>query len=62
MNALDETVGVVESVGEVSDSDNESVTDELNDEFNTGSDKGSVNDEVICGRVSDHISNFPCCH
>ena len=44
MNAWEENM--VESVGEVSGSEKESVNDEENNELNPGSDNGSVNDEV----------------
>jgi hypothetical protein len=37
---------MLEYLGEVFGSDNESVNDEENYELNTGSDNGSVNDEV----------------
>jgi hypothetical protein len=51
-NAWEETL--LESVGEVSDSEKENVNDEENDEFNAGGDNGSVNDEVT---PSDPIAN-----
>jgi hypothetical protein len=44
MNAWVETM--VESVGEVSGSDKESINDEENNESSPGNDNGSVNDEV----------------
>jgi hypothetical protein len=44
MNTWEETL--LDSVGEVSDSEKENVNDEENDEFNAGSDNVSVNDEV----------------
>lgn len=52
-NTWEETL--LESVGEVSDSEKENVNDEENEEFNAGSDNGSVNDEV---NQSDPIANL----
>ena len=52
INTWEETM--LESVGEVFGSEKESVHDEENDEFNAGSDDGSVNDEV---NQSDPIAN-----
>jgi hypothetical protein len=53
MHTWEETL--LESVGEVSDSEKENVNDEENEEFNAGSDNGSVNDEV---NQSDPIANI----
>ncbi len=53
MHTWEETL--LESVGEVSDSEKENVNDEENEEFNAGSDNGSVNDEV---NQSDPIANL----
>ena len=53
MNTWEETL--LDSVGEVSDSEKENVNDEENDEFNAGIDNGSVNDEV---NQSDPIANL----
>jgi len=47
---------MLESVGEVSGSEKESVNDEENNELNAGSDNGSVNDEV---NQSYPIANDP---
>jgi hypothetical protein len=54
MNTWDETL--VESIGEVSGSEKESVNDEENDELNPGSDNGSVNDEV--NTTNDPMANL----
>ena len=57
MNTWEETL--LDSVGEVSGSEKENVNDEFNpgsDEFNAGGDNGSVNDEV---NQSDPIANDP---
>ena len=52
-NTWEETL--LDSVGVVSGSEKENVNDEENEEFNAGSDNGSVNDEVT---QSDPISNL----